>query len=76
MADELPESLIELQREVNRARDAAAAAGYSPEAWRPWVEAAAVVQNAISEYAAATGADRFEMEQAVLKAAREGSRPA
>ncbi|MFP1629289.1 hypothetical protein ACLB9X_29890 [Streptomyces sp. 5K101] len=71
MAEDLPKSLIELQREANRARDAAMAAGYSPEAWRPWVEAAAVVQNAISEYAASTGANRFELEQAVKRAARE-----
>ncbi|MEV4333391.1 hypothetical protein AB0K02_23085 [Streptomyces sp. NPDC049597] len=71
MADKLPESLIELQREANRAREAATAAGYSPEAWRPWVEAAAVVQNAISEYAASTGANRNELEQAVKKAAQE-----
>ncbi|MEV4329537.1 hypothetical protein AB0K02_03190 [Streptomyces sp. NPDC049597] len=72
MADELPESLIELQREADRARDAATAAGDSPEAWRPWVEAAAVVENAISEHAAAVGANRSELEKAVKRAAREG----
>jgi hypothetical protein len=65
VADELPESLIELQHEANQAREAATVAGYSPEAWRPWVEAVAVVQNAISEYAASTGANRYELEQAM-----------
>ncbi|MFE4915869.1 hypothetical protein ACFRCX_30660 [Streptomyces sp. NPDC056652] len=68
---ETPDHLIQLQREANAARREATRETYSPEAWRPWVEAAAVVQNAVAEHAAETGVNRYELEMAVKKAARE-----
>lgn len=46
--------------------------GYTPDGWRPWVEASAVVQLAISERAATDGVGRVELEMAVKQAAREG----
>lgn len=68
---EIPDDLLRLQRAANAARAEAIREGYSPEAWRPWVEAAAVVQNAIAEHAAAAGVNRYELETAVEEAARE-----
>ncbi|MDQ0842379.1 hypothetical protein [Streptomyces sp. V1I6] len=69
---EVPDDLVALQREALAAAADAKAAGYSAEGWRPWIEAAAVVQNAIAEHAAATGQNRYELEMAVKAAAREG----
>ncbi|MGW6741610.1 hypothetical protein ACWGDX_12940 [Streptomyces sp. NPDC055025] len=69
---EIPDDLLRLQRAANAAQREATREGYTPEGWRPWVEAAAVVQKAIVEHAAATtGVNRYELEMAVKKAARE-----
>lgn len=68
---DVPESLLRLQRAANAAQREATSGGYSPEAWRPWVEAAAVVQNAVSEHAAAEDINRVDLEMAVKAAARE-----
>ncbi|MFB6977665.1 hypothetical protein [Streptomyces scopuliridis] len=68
---EIPDDLIRLQRAANAARVEATRETYSREGWQPWVEAAAVVQNAIAEHAAEAGVNRFELEMAVKKAARE-----
>ncbi|MFJ2676420.1 hypothetical protein [Streptomyces sp. NPDC087525] len=68
---EIPEDLLRLQRAANAARREATREDYSPEAWRPWVEAAAVVQNAVAEHAAAAGVNRYELEMVVKRAARE-----
>lgn len=70
VAETPPESLVELQRVAYAARREAEVRGVSPEAWRPWVESAAVVQNAIAEHAAAKGLDPSDLERAVEAAAR------
>lgn len=67
-----PDDLIRLQRAALAAQADAVREGYTPEGWRPWVEAAAAVQNAISERAPADGVGQVELEMAVKKAAREG----
>lgn len=66
-----PDDLVQLQRAALAAQAEAVSEGYTPEGWRPWVEAAAVVQNAISERAAADGVNRVELEMAVKLAAQE-----
>lgn len=72
MADiELTDELIQLQRAANTARETATAGTYSAEAWRPWSDAVDVVQAAVTEHAKATGQNRYEVEMAVKKAARE-----
>ncbi|MFD8919484.1 hypothetical protein ACFV0Y_16895 [Streptomyces sp. NPDC059569] len=68
---EIPDDLLRLQRAANAARVEATRHDYTAEAWRPWVEAAAVVQNAMAEHATAAGVNRYELEMAVKKAARE-----
>lgn len=72
MAIELPDELIQLQRAAVAARGKAVKEGYSPEAWRPWLDAAEKVQAAVTAWAEATGASRYEVEMAVKKAGREG----
>ncbi|MEV8398784.1 hypothetical protein [Streptomyces niveus] len=68
---EIPDNLLALQRAANAAQRAATARDYSPEAWRPWLDAAEAVQRAVSEHAAATaGVSRYELEMAVKAAAR------
>jgi len=68
-----PDDLIRLQRAALTAQDETVREGYTPEGWRPWVEAAAAVQNAISERAAEAGVNRVELEMAVKQAAREAA---
>lgn len=69
---EIPDDLLQLQRAAEVARRAATARGYSPEGWRPWLDAAQAVQRAVTEHAAATaGVSRYELEMAVKQAARE-----
>ncbi|MET9467817.1 hypothetical protein ABZY44_24040 [Streptomyces sp. NPDC006544] len=70
MAIEPSDELIQLQRAANAAREAALAGEYSAEAWR---DAADTVQAAVTEHAAATGQNRYEVEMAVKKAAREAA---
>lgn len=70
---EIPDDLLRLQRAANTAHREATAGGYSPEAWRPWLDASEKVQRAITEHAAATaGVARYELEMAVKQAVREG----
>ncbi|MFF3324992.1 hypothetical protein [Streptomyces sp. NPDC002889] len=71
MAIELTDELLELQRAADAARDQATGAGYSPRAWRPWQDAAAAVQAAVTAHAAATGLNRYEVEQALKAAVRQ-----
>jgi hypothetical protein len=69
---EIPDDLLDLQRAANAAQREATSGGYSPEAWRPWLEASEAVQLAVTEHAAATaGVRRDELEMAVKAAARE-----
>ncbi|MFI5985020.1 hypothetical protein ACIBEA_29660 [Streptomyces sp. NPDC051555] len=72
MADiELTDELIQLQRAANEARETATAGTYSVEAWQPWHDAVDASQAAITAHAAATGQNRYEVEMATKKAARE-----
>ncbi|MFE9850378.1 hypothetical protein ACFYPN_16415 [Streptomyces sp. NPDC005576] len=41
---------------------------YTEEGWRPWREAAAAFQLAVTAEAAAGGANRYELEMAAKKA--------
>ncbi|WP_329390326.1 hypothetical protein [Streptomyces sp. NBC_01716] len=69
---DVPDDLLQLQRAAEAARRAATAASYSPEAWRPWLDAAEKVQRAITAHAAATaGVSRYELEMAVKQAAKK-----
>ncbi|GGK24775.1 hypothetical protein GCM10011583_66050 [Streptomyces camponoticapitis] len=69
---EIPDGLLQLQRAANAAHREATAGGYSPGAWRPWLDASEAVQRAVTERAAATaGVSRYELEMAVKAAARE-----
>lgn len=70
MAIELSDDLIQLQHTAVAARAEATAGGYSPQAWRPWLNAAEAVQQAVTAHAEATGQNRYEVEQAVKKAVR------
>jgi len=62
--------LIELQRAANAAREQALAGPYSAEAWRPWLEAATALHDAVTEQAKADDVNRYELEKAVKNAAR------
>lgn len=73
MAIELTPDLIELQRAANAAREAATSETYTTEGWRPWLKAAEAVQAAVTAHAAATGQDRYEVEQALKTAANEAA---
>ncbi|WP_405848211.1 hypothetical protein OG211_12555 [Streptomyces niveus] len=74
---EIPDDLLRLQRAANAAQREATADTYSPEAWRPWLEASEAVQRAVTEHAAATaGVSRYELEMAVKVAAREADEAA
>ncbi|MFI8360738.1 hypothetical protein ACIGD1_11320 [Streptomyces sp. NPDC085612] len=70
MAIELTDELIQLRRAADEARARATAGPYSAAAWRPWMEAAEAVQVAVTEHAAATGQNRFEVEKALVTAAK------
>ncbi|WP_030757376.1 hypothetical protein [Streptomyces sp. NRRL F-5135] len=68
---DVPDHLLQLQRVANAARADALREDYSPEAWRPWWEAAAAVHAAVTEHAAAAGVNRSDLEMAVKAAAAE-----
>ncbi|MFE9886892.1 hypothetical protein [Streptomyces scopuliridis] len=68
---EIPDDLLQLQRAANAAHREAVQQDYSPEGWRPWLDAADKVQRAVTEHAAEAGVSRYELEMAVKKAARE-----
>jgi hypothetical protein len=70
---ELTDELIQLQRAANAAQEQATAGTYSAEAWRPWSDAVDVAQAAVTKHAAATAQNRYEVEMAVKKAAREAA---
>ena len=69
---EVPDELITLERVAEEER--ARLAGLSGDAFgaqlRRWREAAQAVQAAVTAHAAATGAGRHEVEQAVKRAVR------
>lgn len=70
VAIELTDELIDLQRAALAAQAEALASPYTAESWAPWREAAAQVQQAITDHAAATQQSRVDVEMAVKKAAR------
>ncbi|MEV7417696.1 hypothetical protein [Streptomyces sp. NPDC089919] len=67
---ELTDELIRMRRMADEARARATAGAYSAEAWRPWLEASAAVHQAITDHAAATGQNRYEVEKALITAAK------
>ncbi|MFF9090811.1 hypothetical protein ACF1BE_31415 [Streptomyces sp. NPDC014991] len=69
---EVPDELIELERsaEGERVKLAALAGGEYDAQWRRWREASETVQAAVTAHAETAGANRYEVEQAVKKAAR------
>lgn len=71
MAD-IPDELIKLERsaEEERAHLAGLTGDAYDEQWRRWRAASEAVQAAITAHAAATGAGRHEVEQAVKQAVR------
>lgn len=75
MTIKLSDELIELERKAWAAQQEALAGPYSPESWRPWLDATEAVQAAITAHAAATGQNRFEVEAAVKKAVRHSEEP-
>ncbi|MFB7468253.1 hypothetical protein ACFCZ1_33050 [Streptomyces sp. NPDC056224] len=75
MAIELNDELIRLRRMADAARARATAGPYSAEAWRPWLEAAAAVHDAVTEHAKATGQNRYEVEKALVTAAKSAEAP-
>ncbi|MFJ5552498.1 hypothetical protein [Streptomyces sp. NPDC093225] len=70
MAIELNDELVQLQHVADAAREAATAGPYSAEGWRPWLDAASVLQDAITMHAADTGQNRYELGKAVKNAAK------
>ncbi|MEU1309534.1 hypothetical protein ABZ419_11650 [Streptomyces cinnamoneus] len=68
----IPDSLIDLQRASDAAREGLAGlSGNEWDAqWRTWRDAAGRAQEAITEHATAISASRYEVEAAVKKAAR------
>lgn len=61
------DELIQLCRVAVEAQEKATAEPYTEEGWRPWREAAATFQQAVTAEAEATEADRAKLEQAVKK---------
>ncbi|MFI9248241.1 hypothetical protein ACIGXF_38090 [Streptomyces sp. NPDC053086] len=72
MTDTPDDELIKLERsaEEERARLAGLTGEAHTEQWRRWREAAGKAQAAVTAHAEATGANRYELEQAVKRAAR------
>lgn len=60
------ENLINLCRAAVEAHQTVTAQPYTPEGWRPWMEAAEAFQRAVTEEAG--GGNRFKLEQAAKKA--------
>ncbi|WP_234329537.1 MULTISPECIES: hypothetical protein [unclassified Streptomyces] len=69
---QVPDELIKLERSAEEERTKLA--GLTGEAhdtqWRRWREAAEKVQAAVTAHAEASGASRYELEQAVKKGVR------
>lgn len=66
------ERLIPLERaaETERAKLAGLIGDEYEQQWQAWREASETVQAAITEHAATSGENRYEVEQAVKKAVR------
>lgn len=62
------ENLIQLCRAAVEAHRVATAQPYTPEGWKPWMDAAETFQAAVTAEAEATGENRFKLEQAAKKA--------
>ncbi|MFI6150930.1 hypothetical protein [Streptomyces sp. NPDC051109] len=75
MAIELTDELIQLRRTADAARAHATAGPHSAEGWRPWLETAAAVNDAVTEHAKATGQNRYEVEKALVTAAKNADAP-
>ncbi|MCY0928286.1 hypothetical protein OTB20_19215 [Streptomyces sp. H27-H1] len=71
MAIEPPDELVQLQRAANAAGAEARSHPYTPEVWRPWLDAVDTLQAAVTEYAKTAGENRYEVGQAVKQAAKE-----
>lgn len=69
---QVPDELIKLERsaEEERAKLAGLAGDDYDAQWRRWREASEKVQVAVTAHAEASGASRYELEQAVKKAVR------
>lgn len=72
---DIPNELITLERAAEEAcaRLAGLAGAEYDAQWRAWRDASAAVQAAITAHAKATEANRYEVEQAVKRAARHTS---
>ncbi|MFE0257256.1 hypothetical protein [Streptomyces sp. NPDC059010] len=64
------DDLINAERAALEAHDSIKGVPYSPEAWKPWLDAAAAFQAKVTEYATEQGTDRFSIEMDVKKAVR------
>ncbi|MFI2081389.1 hypothetical protein ACH43Y_13715 [Streptomyces rubiginosohelvolus] len=62
------ENLINLCRAAVEAHQTVTAQPYTPEGWRPWMDAAETFQAAVTAEAEATGEGRYALEQAAKKA--------
>ncbi|WP_317447449.1 hypothetical protein [Streptomyces collinus] len=62
--------MLERSAEQERAKLAGLTGAEYEAQWRRWREASAAAQAAITAHAEATGANRYELEQAVKKAVR------
>ncbi|MET9904725.1 hypothetical protein [Streptomyces sp. NPDC006446] len=69
---DIPDELISLERtaEQERARVAGLAGEEYDAQWKAWREASAAVQAAITAHAAESGESRYDVEQALKRAAR------
>ncbi|MEV5176864.1 hypothetical protein AB0L10_38630 [Streptomyces flaveolus] len=71
---QVPDELIKLERSAQEER--AKLAGLTGDdydaQWRRWREASEKVQSAVTAHAEASGASRYELEQAAKKAVRHG----
>ncbi|MEV7817117.1 hypothetical protein AB0P05_41620 [Streptomyces flaveolus] len=69
---QVPDELIKLERsaEEERAKLAGLTGDDYDAQWRRWRQAADKVQAAVTAHAEASGASRYELEQAVKKAVR------
>jgi hypothetical protein len=64
------DDLINLERAAVEANDAVKGLPYTAEAWKPWFDASAEFQTAVTAYANAEGKDRVVVEMDVKKAVR------
>lgn len=70
MADISFDDLINLERAAVDAYGEARTLDYSAEAWKPWMDAAAEFQAAVTVYAKQEGKDRMSVEMDVKKVVR------